>query len=189
MTNDLIIRKMDVKDVFYMRNFGKNKNILLKSYDFWPKSIFECAYWFYKKTEGKSKKYFSIIYFGRVIGYLSMKEIDEDEKTSTLGIVLDANFQSMGLGRKILIKFLNMYFYDYRFDELTLSVDFFNERAMRLYKSLNFFIYSRGYQLFDGVRADICDEDKKYFVFKGKYILSKVWFMTLFKENFRWRDF
>lgn len=172
-----------------MRSFGKNKNILLKSYDFWPKTFFECAYWFYKKTESNSKRYFSIVYYGKVIGYLSMKEIDEEDKTSTLGIVLDPNFQSMGLGKKILIKFLNMYFYDYCFDELTLSVDFFNERAKRLYESLGFNIYTRGYQLFDGDRSDIEKSCYKYFVFKGKYTLSKVWFMTIFKEDFRWRDF
>lgn len=189
MTNDIFIKKMDVKDVLNMRSFGKNKNPLLKSYDFWPKSLFECAYWFYKKTEKKSKRYFSVSYFGKIIAYLSMKDIDEDEKSSTLGIVLDANFQSMGLGKKILIKFLNIYFYDYNFNEMTLSVDFFNERAMKLYESLGFNVYSRGYQLFDGERADISDEDRKYFVFKGKYTLSKVWFMTLFKEDFKWRDF
>ena len=175
---------MNVKDVVSMRSFGKNKNRLLRSYDFWPGTLTECAYWYYKKTEKQDRRYFVASIKGKIIAYISSKDIDMDEGTSVLGLVLDPNFQSAGYGKRIMEKFLELYFEDYGFDEMTLTVDMFNERAIRLYKSLGFKVVGRGYQIFDGERWQISKDDEKFFVFKKRRILSKMWEMKISYEDF-----
>ena len=107
-----------------------------------------------------------------------------DEGTSVLGLVLDPNFQSAGYGKRIMEKFLELYFEDYGFDEMTLTVDMFNERAIRLYKSLGFKVVGCGYQIFDGERWQISKDDEKFFVFKKGGILSKMWEMKISYEDF-----
>ena len=184
MNEDIEIRKMNVKDVVSMRSFGKNKNRLLRSYDFWPRTLTECAYWYYKKTEKQDRRYFVASIKGKIIAYISSKDIDVDEGTSVLGLVLDPNFQSAGYGKRIMEKFLERYFEDYGFDEMTLTVDMFNERAIRLYKSLGFKVVGRGYQIFDGERWQISKDDEKFFVFKKGRILSKMWKMKISYEDF-----
>lgn len=175
---------MNVKDVVSMRSFGKNKNLLLRSYDFWPKTFTECAYWYLKKTEKRDRRYFVASIEGKIIAYISSKDIDMDEGTSVLGLVLDPNFQSAGYGKRIMEKFLSMYFEDYGFDEMTLTVDMWNGRAIRLYKSLGFKVVGRGYQIFDGERWQISKDDEKFFVFKKERILSKMWEMKISYEDF-----
>ena len=175
---------MNIKDVLSMRSFGNNKNPLLISYDFWPRSFTECGYWYLKKTEKKDRRYFVASIKGKIIAYLSSNDIDMEEGTSVLGLVLDPNFQSCGYGKRIMEKFLAMYFDDYGFDEMTLTVDMFNERAFRLYKSLGFKVVGRGYQIFDGERWQISENDKKFFVFKKGRILSKMRKMKISYEDF-----
>lgn len=182
MDEEIFIKKMTLDDVLEMRKFQNNESPLLSGYNFTASTPLECKFWYYVKTSGHSN-YFVCFLGNRVIGYVSMKSIDCKNGTSTLGIVLDPKYQGKGLGKKILVKFYNYYF-GLGFKDMTLQVDFFNIRAQKLYESIGFKRYGRSYQIFYG---DVDKYDlsmRKYFVFIGEYIFSKVYLMRLKKEDF-----
>lgn len=74
---------------------------------------------------------------GQNVGYIGLKDIKKLRRYAYLGISLDPNYTSKGLGTKIMEGFL-----DYAFLRLEmktiLDVNAFNERAKKLYKKMGF---------------------------------------------------
>ncbi|HEX9372404.1 MAG TPA: GNAT family N-acetyltransferase [Roseiflexaceae bacterium] len=75
---------------------------------------------------------------GRLIGRISLREIDTHKVHSRLGITFGAPYIGQGLGTEALAVFLDYYFTDLGFETMLLDVAAPNERAVRSYERLNF---------------------------------------------------
>lgn len=176
--NDFVFREMNLEHVLKMRNWGKNDDAILESYDFWPTTFDECKYWFYQKTKKKTNKYYVYLDGDNVICYLSTKKIDRTTGVSTLGIVMDPNYQSRGYGYAIMRDFLKRYF-SWGFKSMNLTVATFNIRAINLYKKLGFKFKRRVYSLFDGTKDQISDDKRMHFIFLPGLVISKNYLMVI----------
>lgn len=74
----------------------------------------------------------------RLIGRISLREIDHRVPQARLGITFGAPYVGRGLGTEALQRFLDYYFIDLRFSVLVLDVAAPNERAVRCYQRLGF---------------------------------------------------
>lgn len=74
----------------------------------------------------------------RLIGRISLREIDQRRASARLGISLAQPYVSQGLGTEALTLFLDYYFDALGFDQLHLDVAAFNQRAVRCYERLGF---------------------------------------------------
>jgi diamine N-acetyltransferase len=74
----------------------------------------------------------------RLIGRISLREVEPSETSARLGISLSQAYVSQGLGTEALILFLDHYFGPLAFLRLHLDVAAFNLRAVRCYERLGF---------------------------------------------------
>jgi RimJ/RimL family protein N-acetyltransferase len=74
----------------------------------------------------------------RLMGRISLREIDRRALQARLGVTFGAPFVGKGLGTEALRCFLHYYFTDMRFQVMVLDVAAPNERAVRSYESLGF---------------------------------------------------
>ena len=103
---DLSFRKMNLRDVFTFRNWGRHESPLFLEYNFIEESEEDIIEWFKWKTRRPLSEYFVIESDGKIIGYLSLKNINKILKKAELGIVLDPNYIEQGIGKRILELFL-----------------------------------------------------------------------------------
>lgn len=75
---------------------------------------------------------------GRLIGRISLREIDERRGQARLGVTFGAPFVGQGLGTDALVLFLNYFFSDLGFQTMVLDVAAPNKRAVRCYRRLGF---------------------------------------------------
>jgi RimJ/RimL family protein N-acetyltransferase len=75
---------------------------------------------------------------GRLIGRISLREIDERSGAARLGITFGAPYVGRGLGTEALAAFLDGYFTDLSFRTMVLDVAAPNQRAVRCYRRLGF---------------------------------------------------
>jgi RimJ/RimL family protein N-acetyltransferase len=74
----------------------------------------------------------------RLIGRISLREVEPKEASARLGISLAQPYVSQGLGTEALVLFLDHYFGPLGFERLCLDVAAFNRRAVRCYERLAF---------------------------------------------------
>lgn len=75
---------------------------------------------------------------GRLVGRISLREIDERKGEARLGITFGAPYVSQGLGTESLMTFLDYYFNDLGYLSMVLDVAAPNQRAVRSYLRLGF---------------------------------------------------
>jgi RimJ/RimL family protein N-acetyltransferase len=74
----------------------------------------------------------------RLIGRISLREVDPGGASARLGISLSQPYVSQGLGTEALVLFLDHYFGSLGFERMLLDVAAFNRRAVRCYERLGF---------------------------------------------------
>lgn len=74
----------------------------------------------------------------RLIGRISLREVDEQRRSARLGISLAQPYVGQGLGTEALQVFLDHYFGTLGFQRLRLDVAAVNQRAVRCYERLGF---------------------------------------------------
>lgn len=75
---------------------------------------------------------------GRLIGRISLRDIDTRKSQARLGITFGAPYTGQGLGTAALALFLDYYFNDMGFQIMVLDVAAPNQRAVRSYERLGF---------------------------------------------------
>ncbi|MDR7869786.1 MAG: GNAT family N-acetyltransferase [Tissierellaceae bacterium] len=188
--NRTIIRPLELRDVFEMRNWGYHKNPLLEDYNFPLMDDEEIKKWYKFKTNSFFNKYYGVLDKNkRLIGYLGIKDIKFIRRESTLGIVFDPNFVSKGYGTETLREYLNYYFNVMKMRRMYLEVAEFNHRAFKLYENIGF--KPVGYYL-DEFHNQIMDlnnsyylENKSCFVIYNRRIYNYIYKMKLDKNDFK----
>lgn len=183
------IRKLKLEDVFQMRKWGYHESPLLGDYNFPDMNDRELKLWYKLKTIGWYNKYYGIFNEeNKLIGYMGIKSIRRIKRESTLGIVFDPNYVSMGYGTECLSIFLNHYFTKMKMKRMYLEVAEFNKRAYRLYEKMGF--KPVGYYLdeFYDKRLDLSNryylDEKSSFVITDKKIYNYIYKMKLDKKTF-----
>lgn len=162
--------------------WGEFADPRLSGYNYGNLTDFEINFW-YNSINIPRKKYFAVKRAAddRFIGFLGLKNYNPLTKKSKLGIVFDPNFVSEGYGYEAMLLFLDYYFNTLKFKEMTLEVNLFNERAIRLYKKLGFKECGQKSEVFENQNIDF---DERYFEGKRAIIYSKILIMNLKKDDY-----
>lgn len=179
----IFIKKLELKDAFEIKKWGSHNNELLIDYDLGKFNLENLKIWYSTKKTNILNKYFAIYINNKMIGYIGIKEINYLKKSSVLGLVLDPNFVSKGYGFKIMRLFFKYYFEELKMKSMSLDVNEFNERAIKLYEKLGFKYFTEYLAPFENQYIDFQDEKyKKYkdnFVIHDEIIYSRIYTMKL----------
>lgn len=187
--NDLRIKILELTDAYKIVNWSRHNNELFIDYDLGKFTKKELEIWYLSKRSGFRNKYFAIYNNeNNFIGYIGMKDINLFKKSSVLGIVLDPNHLSKGIGYNSMKLFLKYYFDDLNMKKMTLDVNEFNERAIKLYKKLGFKYISEYLGMFENQEIDFTlKEYEKYkdnFVISRGIVYSRIYTMTLDRRKY-----
>ena len=95
--------------------------------------------WFFTRITNAGRMYFAIEdENGRLIGEMSLREIESRARKSRLGIHLASDKVGLGYGGEALAALLDHYFNDMRYTVMYLDVAAYNTRAIRLYEKFHF---------------------------------------------------
>lgn len=131
---------------------------------------------------------------GRLIGRISLREIDERRRQARLGITVSAAHVSRGLGTEALAIFLDHFFGEMGFDMMVLDVAAPNQRAVHCYERLGFeYVGSDWREAGANFSASILDEPvyaylRQFFQRHQHGLLVQFFEMQLSQQKWRqWR--
>lgn len=178
----VFIEKITKAAAYELRGWGKFDDPRLSGYNYGSLSDMETNLW-YRSITTPRKKYFAVrlVEDERLIGFLGLKNYNPIAKRAKLGIVFDPNYVSSGFGYEAMVKFLDYYFNDLKFNEMLLEVNLFNERALSLYEKLGFYEYGYGTEVFENQKIDY---DDRFFEMDHGLIYSKILKMVLTKDDY-----
>ncbi|MEY8416596.1 GNAT family protein [Tissierella praeacuta] len=185
----IIIKELQLEDVYEMRNWGNHESPLIEDYNFPPMNNKEIKIWYEMKARKLFNKYYGIRNEeGYLIGYMGIKNIRVIRRESTLGIVLDPNHVDKGYGTEILDTFLRYYFTKMNMRKMFLEVAEFNKRAYRVYEKIGFKPVAYYLDEFFDSGLDLSNmyylEQKSSFVIGDKKIYNYIYKMVLTKKRF-----
>ncbi|MFZ5968278.1 MAG: GNAT family N-acetyltransferase [Bacillota bacterium] len=133
------IRKMLREDIDKMQQWGRHSDPLFFHYNFPMLTKKEGDFWYKTKAKLVQKKSYVIENEdGKIVGYLSIRNIKWFRGESELGIVLDPDEMNKGYGQDAIKTFLAYYFRDLGMKVLHLRVAIFNQRASTCYQRCGF---------------------------------------------------
>jgi RimJ/RimL family protein N-acetyltransferase len=104
-----------------------------------PRQLTADDYWFNGFDSNSTRRTWAVEDLpGRLVGRISLREVDERKGRARLGITFGAPFVGKGLGTEALRIFLDYYFTDLGFQIMVLDVAALNLRAVRCYERLGF---------------------------------------------------
>ncbi|MHC4711789.1 MAG: GNAT family N-acetyltransferase [Planctomycetota bacterium] len=116
----------------YVSPFLKHLNYNLSTF-------IEREKWLLTRITNTGRMYFAIEdEDGRLIGEMSLREINTRARSSRLGIHLASNKTGRGYGGEALTALLDYYFSDMRYNTMYLDVAAHNKPALQLYEKLHF---------------------------------------------------
>lgn len=103
------------------------------------KGFVERERWILARTANAGRIYFAIEdEAGRLIGEMSLRDINTIDRTSRLGIHMASNKVGQGYGGEAVAALLEHYFMTMRYEIMYLDVGAWNVRALKVYERLNF---------------------------------------------------
>jgi RimJ/RimL family protein N-acetyltransferase len=145
--------------------------------------------WLLARITNTGRMYFAIDNEdGRLIGEMSLREIDPTGRTSRLGIHLASNRCSQGYGEEALVALLDHYFNDLRYEAMYLDVAAHNARALRLYEKLGFRHLSPFWRL-DGSHLPLFTDERyepirKHFRRRGRAVECMFYDMIMTRDEY-----
>lgn len=134
-----VVRWFQREDVRKRQRWPKHTDPLYSHNDPRPMSPRERELWFLDRSLSSNYRMFAVDdQYGNLVGWITLRNINQETKTSVLGIALDPTRMGMGYGTDALMAFLDYYFGAMGFRELWLDVAAFNHRAMRSYEKCGF---------------------------------------------------
>jgi len=128
----IIIRPLKRDDIDKRLRWGRYRDPLYAHYNLQEMTKAQKRQWYSKKKKDANLIYLAIDSIrGRLLGFLSLYEIKQPEKTARIGIYLRSEYTNKRYGTEAIKTLLTYYFESLKFRELRLDVAAHNLRAIR----------------------------------------------------------
>jgi len=135
----IIIRPLRRDDIDKRLKWQKYPDPLYFHYNLGDITEVQKREWYHKRKKDPKMLYLTIDNLkGELLGFLSLYDIDWDNKKAKLGIYLGYEYIDKGYGTEAIKTFLPYYFEKMRFKELYLDAASLNQRAIKCYLKCGF---------------------------------------------------
>jgi diamine N-acetyltransferase len=190
----ILIDKLSLPDAYQMMNWKKADDILKREFHFLTIKDGNVKEWFDARDKRKNIISFVVkTHEGKVIGFISIRDINKIFKSAILGITFDMNYIGMGYGTESLSLFLNYYFNVLNMRKIILDVAQHNKRAIRCYEKVGFNITNKFYMkleedyydfIIEELKANKTPEFMEKFRIIGPFVFIGYYRMKLSKKDF-----
>lgn len=153
-----------------------------------PMNRYERDAWYYERLNRTDYMMFAVDDLqGRLLGLLTLRNIDRQRTHAVLGITLRPEILSYGFGTDSLWAFLSYYFTYLRFDAMLLDVAAYNRRGQRVYEKCGFVYTGEHWGHFDDYTVFSNDHYRgirQYFRRHGAWIETLFYDMVLRRHDY-----
>lgn len=185
----ILIRPLKRDDSDKRLKWQKFPDPLYSHYNFKEMTKAQKEEWYKKRKNDPRMLYLAIDNLkGELLGFLSLYEIDWENRKARLGIYLGYEHTNKGYGTEAIKTLLPYYFEKMRFKELWLDVALLNSRAIRCYLKSGFEVIGTIFKKHDPrSKIDIFGDERykdirKYFKKEGDEILVQFEEMRITEE-------
>ncbi|MCJ7497675.1 MAG: GNAT family N-acetyltransferase [candidate division Zixibacteria bacterium] len=185
----IIIRPLKRDDIEKRLKWEKYPDPLYAHYNLEDLTEVQKREWYHKRKKDPKMLYLAIDNLkGELLGFLSLYDIDWDNKKAKLGIYLGYEYIDKGYGTEAIKTFLPYYFEKMRFKELYLDVASLNQRAIKCYLKCGFEFAGTKFNKHDPRnKIDIFGDERfkdirKYFKKEGEEIMVQFEEMRIAEE-------
>ncbi|KPL05403.1 MAG: hypothetical protein AMJ73_00990 [candidate division Zixibacteria bacterium SM1_73] len=187
--NKVIIRSLRRDDIDKRLAWQKYPDPLYSHYN--PPNLGqrEREEWYFKRKYDSNIIYLAIDNrHHRLVGFISLYEIDRVAKSAWMGIFLGYEFTDRGYGTDAILTLAKYFFEKMKFENMFLDVASHNKRAIRCYLKCGFKYVGTKYKKHDPrTKLDIFGDDRyknirKYFKKEGDEVLAQFDDMVLTKK-------
>jgi len=130
-------RKLKLADAYKFRHWGTHEDVRFFQYNFPFDDEADYIYWYLTKQRLLIRKIYGLFDTeDQPVGFITLKHIRWTRRSAELGIAIDPDHLSVGLGRNLIDAFLNHIFTHYPIHKLQLRVAEFNTRASTLLRCM-----------------------------------------------------
>ena len=146
--------------------------------------------WYRQRSQQRSPFWFAVdTVDGKMIGELTLREVDQGRKTARLGIHLSSAYIGSGYGTDAVRVVLDYTFDRLHFKEMKLDVAAHNRRAIRCYEKLGFSVAGSFWRMhpwsFQVLTDPRCVHLRPYVRLDGGLEVMKHWEMSLPTQDWR----
>lgn len=184
-TDRLIMRELKLQDAYEMAEWGSHDDPRLVEYNLSDLDKKRYIFWYGAKRKTRHRDYYSIRDRSeKLLGYLGIKNISYRDKSAYLGIVLNPDNLSKGIGTEAIRGFLPYIMERYNLLKVFLLVNNFNKRALACYKKCGFREVDYFEGIFENQKLDSREDDfDSYFTCHAGVIYSKNTIMEIGREE------
>lgn len=177
-------KRADIED---MKKWGRHEDPRFYHYSFPYKEATDLTLW-YKSKQRIFKRLYGIFLDDYMVGYMTLKNIRYFRKIAELGIAVDPNYLNQRIGRKGIHEYLDYCFNYLGFQRIYLKTAYFNERAIKVYKSEGFKQFKEKTENFEEqtYSEEIIKAYPDQFTMKNGKIQTKYLYFEIFRENFEY---
>lgn len=137
------VRPLRLRDVAQMASWGKHDDLRFQAYNFNCRTSIEYLSWYLVKRQLFRKWVYGAFVGSRLIGYITVKNLNKELKTAEMGISFDPGWISQGYGTAALRQYLELVFERFDIDRVWLKTASFNTRAIRCYEKAGFVAFDQ----------------------------------------------
>ncbi len=179
------LRRFKYKDTFALMKWGKHADPRFYHYNFPYSSTSDLEAWYRAKKRFMKRWIYAIVYKGRVVGYITLKNVKWSKKQGEMGIAMDPEVLGQGIGTCAICLYLHRVFRSFRIDRITLKTSEFNTRAIACYEGIGFEHDCVNREPFEeqAFRTDILNRFP-FFDHDSKKLYVNYHYMSISKEKF-----
>jgi UDP-4-amino-4,6-dideoxy-N-acetyl-beta-L-altrosamine N-acetyltransferase len=126
------------KSIFEILNIRNQEGVRENMYTTHIISKEEHLAWSQKALANKTMNFFAVFFENRIVGAVSISEINLETKSASWAFYLDEKLQGRGLGSALEFKFLDKVFFEAEIERLKCEVIEFNQPVVALHKRFGF---------------------------------------------------
>jgi RimJ/RimL family protein N-acetyltransferase len=180
-------RKLKLADAYKFSRWGKHEDVRYYQYNFPFETEREYFEWYVMKQHLIRKKVYGLFdEMDNPVGFITLKNIRWFRRMAELGIGIDPNHLSEGLGRMLINSFLDHVFRHFPIEVMTLRVATFNTRAQRCYRACGFKNVVKKTEPFEEqcFRDEVIQQFPDQFVLNDDVLYADFFLMQIDKKTF-----
>ncbi len=148
-TDHVTVRPLELKDVSQMSHWGRHEDLRYLPYNFPYTKPIDWLLWLRSKKRPFQKYIYGAFVGERLVGYITLKQINWFKREAFMGVAFDPALLSRGYGTAAIKSYLEQVTERFRMKRIFLKTACFNIRGQRCYEKAGFTFVERRFEPYE----------------------------------------
>lgn len=145
----ITVKPLELKDVGQMSHWGRHDDLRYLPYNFPYTKPIDWLLWLRSKKRPFKKYIFGAFIGERLVGYITLKQINWFKREAYMGVAFDPALLGKGYGTAAIQQYLKLVTERFRLKKIFLKTACFNLRGQRCYEKAGFTVVEKRFEPFE----------------------------------------